>query len=856
MKQRIWKRNSRYVITAFFFLVGMLAMVSCEDDSLYTEKEPEWLGESIYDYLAEDGNFNYYLRIIDDVGYAEVMKRTGSKTVFAANDEAFERFFQGNPWGVARYEELSLAQKNILLNFSSIDNAYLIETLANFYGSGQLNRGTALRRASSISVLDTVGFESGAQLPDGPHWDPFRQSGLYLVKDDSPWPLVHFLDRPLRRAGISDSDFELITGVQRNGDDAFIFDSRIIERDITCKNGYIHILEEVLVPRVNMAQHIAENERTTIFSSLLERFSAPYPAMDLTDNYRQINPGFNDTIYTKEYFSNIGGRIQYPDLTVISDQYWLPFNPGWNSYQNPTSAGLQADMGAIFAPTDETMEFYFNSGSGAILKDRYGNWENVPDDIAALLLRRHMRTSFLESVPARFHRLRDAENSPIPISTSDIESAYVGVNGVVYHTSNVYPPDDFISIYGPVLFSEDTRVFNWGIRRNDFRLYLNSLVSRYSFFVPTDEFFENYIDPYAFGMDQKAALKFWYNTETEAVNATVYEYDPFTQTVGDSLRVITSASFLENRLLDLLDSHIVIGDVESGARYYRTKGNNTIRIQGAGENLTIQGGGDIENGAIVNVTEIYNQENGRTYFIDKPIQTPLRSVYAILSETPEFSEFFNLMTGFPPPATSQDPDRRIFVTGNNFFGIDFSTRFFNTFHYTVYVPTNDAVNDAIEQGLISPWVSRPGIQGIEDMDEGPSRQEAIDQLERFIRYHFQDNSLFIGGQAFTGLFQTSTIKLDDEETLFRTYQDKYYRVRVQSSGEDLVLTTEIEENIDVVSARVRTDGGFYNIMARDYIFNSNPGNVVNLESTLFTNSAITTSSTAVIHQIDNVLRFE
>lgn len=66
-------------------------------------------------------------------------------------------------------------------------------------------------------------------------------------------------------------------------------------------------------------------------------------------------------------------------------------------------------------------------------------------------------------------------------------------------------------------------------------------------------------------------MKYWYNTKTNTVNATVYTFDPLTGQAGDSVNTITSESFLRNRLLDLLDSHIVIGDVESGAKYYFTK---------------------------------------------------------------------------------------------------------------------------------------------------------------------------------------------------------------------------------------------------------------------------------------------
>lgn len=40
--------------------------ISCKDDYVYDDKEPDNLGASIYDYLAANGDFTYFVRLIDD----------------------------------------------------------------------------------------------------------------------------------------------------------------------------------------------------------------------------------------------------------------------------------------------------------------------------------------------------------------------------------------------------------------------------------------------------------------------------------------------------------------------------------------------------------------------------------------------------------------------------------------------------------------------------------------------------------------------------------------------------------------------------------------------------------------------
>lgn len=252
------KKRRRHTFNLFLIAVSVLIsnlfLVSCTDDYFYDDREPEWLGESIYDYLASDpDNYKYFVKMIDDVGYASVLSRTGSKTLFVAKDEAFERFFQNNEWGVSSYNTMSLAQKKLILNFGMINNSYLIELLSNYY-NGSLQIGSAMRRATAISVFDSISFDSGNQLPENTFFDAYRDKGLYLLKDNSSSPMVYFLNRQMREVGISEEDFTIITGINKTSDsDEYVFKNKIIERDITCKNGYIHVLEDVLIPPIGRA---------------------------------------------------------------------------------------------------------------------------------------------------------------------------------------------------------------------------------------------------------------------------------------------------------------------------------------------------------------------------------------------------------------------------------------------------------------------------------------------------------------------------------------------------------------------------------------------------------------------------
>ena len=848
-------------IAAFVVLLLLIGTFqSCKDDYYYDEREPDNLGSSIYDYLNESGNFKITVKLIDDLEYTEVMKLTGSKTLFAANDQAYEAFFNNNPWNVKKYEDLSLAQKKLLLNFSMLNNSYTIRLLSNYNSNGVLIEETAMRQQTALAPIDSVSFDKGSDLPNSPYWDYYKEKGIHLLKDNTFKTMVYFTEEFLNKAGFTANDFSILTnGRTRERDDVYIFDKKVVEKNVRCKNGFIHILENVLVPPQNMAQYIHENPKTKIFSKLLDRFCVMVYDNANTQLYKTLYPGFTDSIFVKTYYAAKGGITKPLDAnhqemgsSQVTIKNLLPFNPGWNSY---SAGALEADMAAMFVPTDEAMNNYFNSGVGAILKDRFGSWDNVPDDIILPLIKRHMRASLRESVPSRFSKMVDGENYGLPVLDSHIESSYLASNGNVYITNDVYPPVDYISVYSPVLLSPNTKIMNWAINISKpsydgtmfafYKLYLNSLVSKYSLFIPTDEYFDKYIDPIAYGQEISGVLKYWYNEKTASVNATVYRYDKTNDLVGDSVDIITSSAFLQNRLWDLLDSHIVVGDVESGKEYYITKANDLINVAGSGKSLVVKGGGDISMNTKSNVTAVYKQFNGSTYFVDKQILPALKSVYKVLAEKPEFNSFFELLNGVPEGNIIQ-----IFAQQ----GVDYRIKFFNAFRYTVFVPTNEAIQRAIDNKVIKTWEEINTLTGVE-------RTDAVNKLINFLKYHFQDNSVFFG-DSFDGHYQSGTLKTDNEQTHFNTVTNKYFKLGVVGNANSMTITMDTPTGVPTRTAHVVATNGLYNLIAKDYIFAKLPSAYKYVDGTgsisgsLFNTSAISTSASAVIHQIDNVLTFE
>jgi uncharacterized surface protein with fasciclin (FAS1) repeats len=832
-------------------------LFSCKDNYIYDDQEPDWLGSDILNTLKTRGDFTVTVKLIQDLGYDEVLGLTGSKTLFAAKDDAYKEFFSNNNWGVTKYEDLSLSQKKMLFNYSMLNNGYTLKMLSNYNSSGILIENFAMRQTSSLASIDTLAHEFNDQLPTSPVWNYYRDKGIYLEKDNTVKPVVYFTNSFLTKNSLTAEDFSSLTnGETRDAEDVFVLNNKVIEGNVRCKNGYVHVLRHVLVPPNNMAEYIHENPSTQIFSRLLDRFCIPYYDSKNTDLYKTLHPSFTDSIFSKTYMASeaTGGWPYYikNGVRTVSPNL-LPYSPGWNAY---ATKELESDMAAMFVPTDEAMTSYLNSPIGAILKDRFGSWENIPDNIVLPFLKRHMRTSLLESLPSKFDKMVDAQNYRLPVESGQISDSYTAVNGKVYVTSAVYPPVDYLSVYSPVLLSANSKVMNWAINISEtatdgssfafYKLYLNSLVSKYALFIPTDEYFSKYIDPISYAQDVSGVLKYWYNSTTNAVNATVYKYDKTNDIVGDSISVITDGTFLKNRLWNLLDNHIIVGGVNATDKYFLTKGNDIIKVDGSGSSMVVKGAGDMDKNTQCNVTNVFQQDNGTTYFIDKQIQPSLRSVYKSLAAHPEFSAFFNLLLGVPESYVNQ-----IFAIQ----GLDYRIKFFNAYHYTIYVPTNDAIQAAIDNGTIVPWAT------INAMVSGADQTAAIEKMVKFLKYHFQDNAVLFG-QNINEQYQSATIKTTDTQTYYNTSKNKYYKLGIKGTSNSLVITMDSKSGSTLRTANVLTANGLYNIIAKDYIFDKVPTLYKNIDGSGstsgagFVGSRITTSASAVIHQIDNVLTFE
>lgn len=909
-------------------------LYSCSDKYDLDTDQPSGLN-SIYGYLEQEGNFTNYLNLIHDLGQEEILSKTDSKTMFVADDEAFAQFFASNKWGVKSYEDLTLAQKMLLLKASSIDNPYSTSMLSTATGP---TRGEVCRRASSIELEDSVLVvplgDPQDVLPKNSRFDEIMANyatkhGHVVIYTDNSMsaPMIHFTPKFLDANKMESSDLDFLYNQPagtRASDDVYVNNAKIVEPNIFCKNGFIHRVDQVILPLDNMANVIHNISNASIYNSILDRFAALDYDASLTSQYNLAHSTTEDSVFIKRYYSGRTYGSTGTDKTVsfTTDknknvyEASLDFDPGWNGYDpaifNSRGTGWMEDMAVMMVPTDEAMTAWWNDeeGGGRPLREKYGTLENTPSSVLIDLVSVNSCPSLISAVPSHFEDMQDDANEPLGMKVADIDAVSHACNGMVYQTNKVFTPALYNSVYMPAKVDPDVfNVVSEIVDNLTYDTYLKSMVSKYQFLLPTNDGLLTYIDPVSYGLDKTYMWQFKYDASktagkdgsgipyTNRVYAEVYEcqrgedgqwYKNETNKITFNATISSDKdreNQLKNRLQRMLDDIIVVEKYEAGKKYYRTKGNTFVRVDGVTEGDNVYGSMQEIDENPLQIQRAYEYKNGRTYVLDGIVSGTSMSVAQTLAAHPEFSEFLALLQASGALSKDNDLTGYKWLAGDQVYGNMFNVKnggthgaettkskkatfFFNNYHYTLYAPTNEAMELAYSQGLPRPEDLDAAMQ--RDEENGyDATKDTLNEAGRlteamldFIKYHLHTNSIYVDEGFQAGDYETGKVKYeaayesDDEGNVYAT--GKYavgrpYTLRVTPSASGITVVDNMGN-----SHQVDVADGLYNLTAREYWCKTTMGTAskVPVMTANPTSLYLNNTSSIVIHGITEPLLYD
>jgi uncharacterized surface protein with fasciclin (FAS1) repeats len=888
-RKTIIKQGQRVALAACALLMGGAALQSCKDDDILLTGQPEWLGNSIYERLQEYGDYTILLRLIDDVeDNKEILSHTGSRTMFATSDSAYNAWFKTTTWKtgsgepVRSYEQLSPVQKKVLLNNSMLNNAYLINLMSNVSGNPVIE-GRGMRRNTQADIYDSVAVMTVEEMPWTPYWDKLRAKGkpIRIFKDNSRAPMIHFLPDYMKRSGFTASDLALLTNQpSATLEEAWVDGVKVMEANIACKNGYIHRVNGVIEASPNMAEIIHNNPNMTYWSQLLNRFCAPYLPTTRDGNETQLAKfqriyETEDTVYALRYFSkqetsqnNKNPMNRTTDGVVsngetIKDAELLKFDPGWNQYvyTNAMNEDLHYDAGVMIVPTDEAFLTWWN-GEGRDLKEEYGHWDSIPASTIASLINNNMKEQLSLAVPSRFGNMLNDAKVEMGVKPDNIVASYMGCNGVIYLVNKVFAPAEFSSVMYPATAHPSTMgLIYTAIINHDFKPYLISMDQTYSMLLPTNKALQYFMDPVYYNSATPRMISFSYDDVKKTIAGSRYNVEIDEDgniIVGSRTQTNVSDAVLQNRLKYLLDELVVLGDITDGHEYYKTKGGSIVRVaQDSEGKLAVQGGWQMVRGCVAPVHDIVQKQNGKSFILDSiSALSAEKTVYQTLQEHPEDSIFLSLLDDdgcdllAARDGLSSSSEKR-FVAGEN----NKNVRLFSNYNYTVYVPTNESLQKLIDAGYLPTWDDYNNQiaeeWGGDEVLADSAKTVLKEIIVNFLRYHIQDNTLMIGMRPETP--ESGMDHIDYESMLRDVSTGRFMKMAVRHTDDALAVKglandAAIYEKIGLNGyANVVKTQGLYNNICREYWFKGSQSNLN--EATIYYVSG------AVVHNIDKPLLY-
>ncbi|MBO4906620.1 MAG: fasciclin domain-containing protein [Bacteroidaceae bacterium] len=929
MENSILKRRLAHAAgtaSAALLLLGSGWVVSSCTDDLLTGT-PSWLGSSIYEELQHRGNFTVTLELIDDpdvstynqsthmTDYAQILRRTGSMTLFVADDDAWHTYLQRR--GVSSVRDLPKSEKKNLLKASMVNSAYLIELLSNRPGDPPVE-GSIMRRTSRVDVSDSIPIMIADSFPK---MNPYRvdNSGnvidywaavrgldtIRIWKDNYAAPMVHFLPEFMTVNDITSVDLLALTNGEASdvSSTSYVNGHRVVEQDITCQNGYIHVVDAVPEQLDNMAEILRHKPQFSTFRKLLDRFSYPYPL------YTDVENPEND-IYVLRYFNDgySSHALNTVQETMQPVSAVLSIDPGWNTYRiNSGSADrtFEADGAALFVPTNQWMDNYLHK-AGSAIGEKYGyDWDRVPDDIVLPFLNNCIQASFTATTPSKFGSLKNTASETMGIVPTDVDSCFMACNGVIYQLNKVFVAPAHKSVLFPAMLRadegpeaatsviyrtiSDTR-YNQGTNANwtlyEYQAYVNSMASSYSFLIPKDKAFATYIDPYSVYNKKPLAYKFYIDNDgptsrTHPVSAYAYQVDTtggkwvVTDNLASSSDQPTANSasglgLISNRLEDILNNIVVVHGsrgattFHDGQQIYLNKAGGPIMVRFEGGKVTgVAGSAHAEKGLWIPVSpdltfNMGSEGNGDSYILDSIPTTTFTSPVKLLQDTlthPEFTNFTNLLGGcsFIAQTVGGHPT------------MDFAISLLGNYHYTIYAPKNSAIQDLYLDLDGSGKPKKPYLPTWELIDEWVALTDSLSEYEK----DCEKNNVAISADRqheIDSLVQLSTDCQKEIENVI----DNFVRYHIQDgsvyiNGADTVgifetatidpdLNRFYRVNVSNIAgnytvrdntnqtAHVLTNTNDYNLMARQYLFTTS-------------SKSIYSSSYVVVHLIDRALLY-
>lgn len=735
-------------------VILMLSMLnSCQYDDILSDKydRPEWLAGKVYTQIKEQPNLSVFARCIELTGYDTIIDVSGSYTVIAPSNEAFEVWLNDNNYNDV--EDIPLQRLNRLVSYHIIQNPWTknqlrsldvfgwIDTLDRFnnqpagfkrqtflreenrkYGIASKGPGTAGQENFMIVDTTSTNFHRKAFTTSRKYIPVFYQE-YFDIYDLDGGDYEFYFDRPF-----SGGDNIHFAGARVDGDEIF------------AENGFVYVVDRVVDPLPNAYQILSDNNSSNSYSAFFELLNQ-FPVFSYNQQETLRQPGAQQGLQVDSLFN-----LSFPELVfnIASERT----QPPKGTFGLPENVTIRYHHGTL-APENTVFEDFVNEYIK--IPGGWGSLEQTPDHIKNIIVNSHL--SFNAIYPTDLSKgFFNGEGDLVTIDQSNIIQKQFGSNSTFIGLNEAIVPRAFKSVTGPVYLQRGYEKVMIAIEQAGLLPALKRRNENYMFFIESD-------------------------INTSIDSSLVYNRfrDEFSVFEILDLEDYTEYKLGKSDLRTLLLNHIAIGQPEGLARKefipnlagnFIVVNNETGEYSGTGPTtFGFRGQQQMPNFPRVTST---NTDNGTTYDIDNWFTFSSTPLFARISSS--YPKFHALL-------------RKAGLSLDQQFRYSFIS---DSDSYTVFIPSDEAI-DAVA----------PYLNGL-----------SVDELRSVLLLHFvRGNMIFTDGKKESDYYET--VRVDESSTPFTTLYTQIYiqpgidviRIRDNNGGNNVEIN---ESNITNILTGVNT----------------------------------------------------
>lgn len=673
---------------------------------------PEWLAGKVYTQVVAQPELSTFATCIERIGYDKILDVSGSYTIFAPSNEAFNLYFASN----SKYksiDDIPVPELERMVKYHIVQNPWSkiqLRTL-DIYGwidtlDINNNEPKGFKRETLLLEKNTkygvAGFGTGKN-NKAIIVDTLKTSWHRKVSTDSRKYVPVFFQEYFNIYDLNKSDYEFYFDRPfESPNDIYFAGAKVASEEIPAENGFVYIIDRVVEPLGNAAQILGKKDGPNLYTDFLDVVNL-FPKFEYSAEKTFDQPGADQGLVVDSLFD-----LSFPLLAFdINNE---KTSPPSGTYGLPPNVTIRYHHG-LMAPTNAAFQQFINEYIK--IPNGWGTFAGAPEHIKRIVANSYMSVNTI--YPTDFQKgFYNGELDVVKLDEANIVEKKFGSNSTFIGLNKAIVPRAFKSVTGPVYLQRGYSKVMYAIQQSGLLSALKRQNSNYMFFVESDA-----------NTSKDSSLM--YNTTKETF----------------SVFQIAGANFQEygltlNDLRTLLLNHIAIDQPKGVARkefipnlagnYFKIN-NETGEVSGTGT-TTIGYRGSVPAPEFPNVLSSL-PDNGVTYEIQNWFSFSSPSMFIALSTNyPKFHALLN-----KAGLTNNKEYRYNFISDNDF--------------YTVFVPSDAALDSS----------------GINDLP--------VAQLKNTLLLHFvQGDMIFTDGKKSAGYYETA--RIDEKSTAFTTVYTKMY----------------------------------------------------------------------------------